>query len=87
MTLYLYTETGSPMCDGPFFSEVEMAMSSLWEWLGVCVWIEEKVADGWQYENVKWDGHSWVVTSSGVRPLAPFRPEFLLEASPLPVSS
>lgn len=70
------------MRDGPFSSEVEAAMSTLWEWLGVCVWLEDKTAAGYRYENVKWNGEAWVVTSSGVRPLEPVRPEFLLEAMP-----
>jgi hypothetical protein len=82
MTLWLYTEDESPMRDGPFFSEVDAAMSMLWEWLGVCVWIEDKTARGCTYENVRWDGNAWVITSSGVRPLVPERPEFLLAAVP-----
>lgn len=81
MTLWLYTEDDTPMRDGPFSSEFDAAMSKLWEWLGVCIWIEQKTAQGWKYENVRWNGHAWVITSSGVRPLEPERPEFLIEAT------
>jgi hypothetical protein len=84
MTLWLYTETVAPLRDGPFYSEKDAMQSPLWEWDGVCVWLESLTRGGWIYENVKWDGHSWVVTSSGLRPAEPFRPEFLAEAMPVP---
>lgn len=37
---------------------------------------------GWFYENVKWCGDHWLVTSRGVRPVEPVRPDYLPEAVP-----
>lgn len=87
MTLWLYTESGDIQKDGPFYSEDEAMTSPLWGLLNVCAWIEGRTGFGngfgWVYENVIWDGDQWIITSSGVRPAEPVRPEYLLEAEPL----
>lgn len=80
MTIWLYTETTSPLRDGPYFS-VEHAMTSpLWEWFGACVWLEWHGVFGWCHENVRWNGTLWVVTSSAARAVPPTKPSYLLEA-------
>lgn len=83
MTIWLYTETETPLRAGPFASIVEAMASDLWEWWGVCCWIERKALGGWEYENVVWNGCRWVVTSHGKRPAEPMRPEMILEAADL----
>lgn len=82
MTVWLYTEDERPMRDGPFYSLAEAEKSHLWEWEGVCAWIEEKLAGGWLYENAKCCHGEWFTTSEGLRPAEVIRPEFLLGAVP-----
>lgn len=78
MTLWLYTETGEPETAGPFSSFTEALDSRLWEYVGVCLWMEfYEQGEGWFYENVKWCGDHWLVTSRGLRPAEPVRPQFL----------
>lgn len=77
MTVWLYTEMGRPDVSGPFASLGDAMDAPLWESAGVCVWIEAHLPGGWFYENVKWCGDHWLVTSRGLRPLEPFRPHFL----------
>lgn len=43
MTLWLYTEEDDPLTDGPFFTLDEAFGSFLWEFSGVCLWMEELV--------------------------------------------
>ena len=80
MIIWLYTETASPVVDGPFYAELDAMASFLWEWAGVCVWLEYHGANGWVYENAKWCGDHWLTTSRGVRPVEPIRPALLVEA-------
>lgn len=82
MIIWLYTETTSPLCDGPYFSEDDAMTSPLWEWEGACVWMEWHGRFGWCYENVRWFGDAWVITSSAARAVPPTKPSFLLEAVP-----
>lgn len=81
MIFWLYTEQADSRADGPFVDFDQALQSSLWEYDGACVWIEEfRGGAGWYYENVKWCGDHWLVTSRGIRPIAPERPSFLVEA-------
>ena len=77
MIAWLYTETGDPDVMGPF-SKLDDAMDSpLWEFGGVCLWLEfYEQGAGWFYENVKWCGDHWLVISRGLRPVEPVRPQF-----------
>lgn len=79
MTLWLYTEEDSPLVAGPFFSLEEASDSFLWEWRGVCVWIEAHTSRGWVYENACWLETHWLTTSRGCRPAEVIRPAFLGE--------
>ena len=83
MTFWLYTESEAPLIDGPFFSEDDVMISALWEFVGVCLWCEEHTGHGWRYENVKWTEGGWFTTSAGERPVEPERPAFLLEGQPV----
>ena len=79
MTAFLYIERGEPAVAGPFTSLEQAFDSFLWEHAGVCLWVEfYEQGAGWFYENVKWCGDHWLVTSRGLRPVAPVRPEFIL---------
>jgi hypothetical protein len=79
---WLYIERGEPAVAGPFTSLENALDSLLWERDGVCLWIEAYVqGKGWFYENVKWCGDHWLVTSRGVRPVEPFRPIFIFDQS------
>jgi hypothetical protein len=79
MTLWLYIERGEPAVAGPFPSFEKAFDSLLWEHDGACLWIEfYQQGTGWFYENVKWCGDHWLVTSRGLRPVEPVRPEFIL---------
>ena len=82
MTVWLYTEDESPLRDGPFDRIEDAEKSMLWEWEGVCVWIEQKLSRGWLYENAKCSHGEWFTTSEGLRPAEVIRPEFLIEAVP-----
>jgi len=86
MTIWLYTERGRIERDGPFFDFEEAMSSPLWMWSLICVWIEERTAHGWIYENLRWDSGVWTSTSRGVRPAELIRPEFRISAKPIPSS-
>lgn len=81
MTVWLYTEDDDPLRDGPFESIEDAQASTLWEWQGVCLWLEMRVSSGWLYENAKCLYGEWFTTSEGLRPLEVVRPESLLEAT------
>lgn len=82
MTLYLYEEIDGGFVDGPFDAFDAVASSPRWEHAGCCLWAEAYVMGaGWFYENVKWCGDHWHVTSRGLRPAEPIRPHFLLPSS------
>ncbi len=78
MIVYLYTERGVAQCDGPFVSFDEVVASQLFGIVGVCAWVEERIPDGWYYENCLWTGDRWLRTSIGVRPASPIRPDGVL---------
>lgn len=76
MIACLYSERDAREVDGPFSSLSQAVDSVLWEAAGVCLWLEEYVhGAGWVYENVRWCGDHWLVTSRGCMPIPPFRPQ------------
>jgi hypothetical protein len=81
MIIWIYTEHADSRISGPFVNIDSALTSPLWEYEGTCVWMEEFIGvRGWYYENVKWCGDHWLVTSQGTRPIEPERPAFLTEA-------
>lgn len=81
MTVWLYTEERDPIASGPFLSIIDALKSPLWELERACVWCEAyETGRGWAYENAKWCGDHWLVTSHGIRPAEPIRPSFLIDA-------
>lgn len=87
MLIWLYTEDNDARRDGPFYTEEDAMNSPLWEAFNACAWIEGRTGFGngygWVYENSIWNGCEWIITSSGVIPIEPIRPEYLLEAEPV----
>jgi hypothetical protein len=74
----LYSERETREVDGPFMTLLDAVESALWETVGVCLWVEVyEPGLGWVYENVKWCGDHWLVTSRGCMPIPPFRPHFI----------
>jgi len=79
---FVYLEQDRSEVDGPFSELEEMFDSPLWFRRRACFWRERYVLGrGWIYEHAKRTEGGWCVTSSGVRPIAPFRPQCLLAAA------